>query len=272
MTIPTPALADIKLIATDLDGTLLKGWRPTIDERAFPLITALADHGIAFFAASGRQYRSLQRLFGPVADRIGYVCENGALAIYHDEVLLEREVPREKVFEIFRTIQACPYCEPFLAARETSYILEGYDDFYDHLVNITHAHVTVVKRLEDIAEPIIKLSFKVPADKNAEAAAHFNDAFGAGYHVVTSGTIWIDVIQDGTDKGTALTAVGERLGIDPADMVAFGDAANDREMLELVGHPYLMDTGSPELRNLNERIRLCSSVEDELERLLATAK
>lgn len=272
MTIPAPALADIKLIATDLDGTLLKGWRPTIDERAFPLITALADHGIAFFAASGRQYRSLQRLFGPVADRIGYVCENGALVIYQDEVLFKRSLPRIKAIEIFNAIAAHPDCEVFASGERTCYCLEGHHEFRDHLVNVTKCDVTFISGPEAIEEPIIKIAFKVPAEQNAQIRAEFYGAFGAGYRVVTSGTIWIDVIQDGSDKGMALAAVGEHLGIDSADMMAFGDELNDREMLDFVGHPCLMETGNPVLRQLNDRIRLCGSVEDELERLLGAVE
>lgn len=271
MTIPAPALADIKLIASDLDGTLLKGWSPDISDRAFPLIEALADRGIPFFAASGRQYTSLRRLFGALADRIGYVCENGALAIYRDEVLLKHFIPRERDAEIFNTIAAHPRCEVFASGERTCYYLEGHDGFRDHLVNITKCDVTPIAGPEDIEEPIIKVAFKVPAEENAQIHAEFAHAFGPGYRVVTSGTIWIDVTQDGVDKGTALTAVGERLGIDPTDMLAFGDELNDREMLELVGHPYLMDTGNPDLRSLNDRIRQCASVEDELERLLETA-
>lgn len=270
MTVPAPMLSDIKLIASDLDGTLLKGWSPDLSERAREVIRDVVRRGVPFFAASGRQHVSLRRLFGELADDIGYVCENGALGIYRGTVLFQREVPRQKAFDMFRAIQACPFCEPFAAAADTTYILEGYDDFREHLVNVTHAHVTVVKRLEDIQEPIIKVSFKIPPEKAADAVARFNDAFGEGYHVVTSGTIWIDVIQDGTDKGTALQAIGEHLGIDPADMLAFGDELNDREMLDCVGHPYLMETGNSALRSLNDRIRLCSSVEDELERLLAS--
>lgn len=271
MTIPAPALSDIKLIVSDLDGTLLKGWSPDISERAFPLIEALTDRGIPFFAASGRQYTSLRRLFGSLADRIGYVCENGALVIYRDEVLLKRFFPRERAIAIFNAIAAHPDCEVFASGERTCYYLEGHDDFRDHLVNITKCDVTPIAGLEDIEEPIIKVALKVPEEKNAQIRAEFDGAFGAGYRVVTSGTAWIDVVQVGVDKGVALTELGERLGIDLADMLAFGDELNDREMLDVVGHPCLMETGNHELRSLNDRIRLCSSVEDELERLLGTA-
>ena len=267
-----PSLRDIKLIASDLDGTLLRDWRPAVDDRALPLIAALAEHGVPFFAASGRQYVSLRRLFGPLADQIGYVCENGALVIYRDEVLFKHSVPRAKAIEIFNAIAAHPDCEVFASGERICYCLEGHDEFRDHLVNVTKCDTTFIPGPEAIEEPIIKIAFKVPAEKNASICEEFAGAFGAGYRVVTSGTIWIDVIQDGSDKGVALAAVGDHLGIDPAGMMAFGDELNDLEMLDFVGHPCLMETGNPVLRQLNDRIRLCESVESELERLLETAE
>ena len=271
MTIPAPTLSDIKLIASDLDGTLLRGGRHVVGDRALPLIEALADRGVLFFAASGRPHMSLRRVFGPLADRIGYVCENGAMVIYRDEVLLKHSIPRPRAIEIFNAIAAHPSCEVFASGERTCYYLQGHDEFRDHLVNVTKCDVTPIAGPEDIEEPIIKIAFMVPAEENARICAHFAHAFGEGYRVVTSGTIWIDVTQDGVDKGTALAEVGERLGIAPTGMMAFGDELNDAEMLDFVGHPYLMETGNPVLRSLNDRIRLCEGVEEELELLLGTA-
>lgn len=271
MTIPAPALADVKLIASDMDGTLLKGWRRDVDPRAFPLIEALAARNVPFFAASGRQYRSLQTLFAPVKDLIGYVCENGALAIYRGETLVKRTIPQDKALEICHAIMDDPDCDLLVSGERTCYALAESTEFIDHLINVVKNDVTPVARPEDIPEPMIKVSYRVPDNRRDETAAAFNGMFGAGYHTVTSGTIWVDIIQDGTDKGTALAAVGERLGIAPADMLAFGDELNDVEMLDFVGHPYLMDSGNPEMRSLNGRIRLCSGVEEELARLLGMA-
>ena len=272
MTAPAPLFNDIRLIASDMDGTLLRGWAPVVGERAIRLIGGIADRGIPFFAASGRQYESLRRLFGPLADRIGYVCENGALVILRGKVLLKHSIPRDRAIDIFNTIAAHPDCEVFASGERTCYYLEGHDDFRDHMVNVVRCDATPVSGPEDIGEPIIKIAFKVPEERNAQIVDEFSHAFGEGYHVVTSGAAWIDVVHDGSDKGTALAAVGERLGIDPADMMAFGDESNDVEMLNTVGHPYLMVDGNPAMRNLNDRIRLCRSVEDELGRLLSTAE
>lgn len=87
-------MEDIRLAAFDLDGTLLQNGRKLPTQRQLDLIAQLAERGISCFAASGRQYASLRRLFEPIRDCMGYVCENGALVKYRGETLVCREIPR----------------------------------------------------------------------------------------------------------------------------------------------------------------------------------
>ena len=70
----------IRLIATDLDGTLLEP-DGKLPEGIFETVKQLTEMGICFAACSGRQYGNLERLFAPVADQMAFVCENGALSV-----------------------------------------------------------------------------------------------------------------------------------------------------------------------------------------------
>lgn len=58
----------IKMVCSDLDGTLLQYGKKLIEGEIFDEIRALHDRGILFCPASGRQYTSLRKLFAPVAD------------------------------------------------------------------------------------------------------------------------------------------------------------------------------------------------------------
>ena len=71
----------IKLIVSDIDGTLIPYGERDLPEALFPMIRALREKGVLFCPASGRQYRSLRRLFAPVANEFAYLCENGAVVI-----------------------------------------------------------------------------------------------------------------------------------------------------------------------------------------------
>ena len=77
----------VKLIASDLDGTLLQNGARDVNPIVFDQIRTLKEHGILFAAASGRQYLNLRRLFTPVQDDIAYIAENGSLCIYNEETI-----------------------------------------------------------------------------------------------------------------------------------------------------------------------------------------
>ncbi len=78
-----------RLIASDIDGTLLKDGQQTLDDIFFDLISTLHAQGVLFVAASGRQLASLNMLFEPVADDIVFIAENGAYVSYKDEIIYE---------------------------------------------------------------------------------------------------------------------------------------------------------------------------------------
>ena len=102
----------IKLIASDLDGTLLQGGAQELGSRAVQLIHELTQKGIHFVAASGRQYSNERRLFAPIRDEISYIAENGSICIHNGQVIsrtviedglarrIIREIKKEANFEL----------------------------------------------------------------------------------------------------------------------------------------------------------------------------
>lgn len=81
---------DIKLIACDMDGTLLDE-RSQVPPETFDLVRALDAVGIRFVAASGRRYDTLRAFFESVADRMDFVASNGAQVFVRGK-LVDREV------------------------------------------------------------------------------------------------------------------------------------------------------------------------------------
>lgn len=261
-----------RLVASDIDGTLLHNWNPEgIDPRVFACIEELSSRGVAFLASSGRQYANLRRLFAPVADEIAYLCENGALVLWRGETLVCRAMPRDLALEVCRAIMATPGCDLLVSCERVHYVLDGNPAFLDHMVNVVGNDVETVARPEDITEPILKVSYHASDEVMRRVAGDFRRRFGETCKVVTSGATWMDVMGRGVDKGTAMRELAEVARIEPSAMLAFGDNLNDAEMLDLVGAPYLMESGNPALRNLNSRIRTCESVHGTLEALLATS-
>lgn len=90
----------IKMVCSDLDGTLLQYGKKLIEGEIFDEIRALHDRGILFCPASGRQYTSLRKLFAPVADDCIYLCENGAVVYRGGKVIAKTPMPRALAEEI----------------------------------------------------------------------------------------------------------------------------------------------------------------------------
>lgn len=80
----------IRLVATDMDGTLLDD-DARVPEETFGLVRELSDRGVRFVVSSGRRYSTLRWMFEPVADRIDYVASLGT-QVWADGRQLGREV------------------------------------------------------------------------------------------------------------------------------------------------------------------------------------
>ena len=90
----------IQYIASDVDGTLLHGHATTLNPELFDIIRQLKEHGIHFIAASGRQYKNLQRLFAPVKDDISYVAENGSMCVHDGKIVSLGHIDTDLMFKM----------------------------------------------------------------------------------------------------------------------------------------------------------------------------
>ena len=148
----------IKLVASDLDGTLLFNGAQSLPEELFPLIKELEDLGILFVAASGRQYANMKRLFAPVADAMAFISENGGLAVFNDEVLYQDSFPRELVLEIIKAIENKNGAEFTCSTKDYYYIRPKTEHFEDLMLNVVKNNCRIIKDLSEITEPCMKLA------------------------------------------------------------------------------------------------------------------
>ena len=234
----------IKLIASDLDGTLLQGGAQSLDPAVFDQIRVLKQHGIHFAAASGRQYVNLRRLFEPVQDEISYIAENGSLCIHNGETLSKSLIPRGLGVRIVDAIHRCAGCDLIISGERVCYTDSRSQAFIDHMVHVVGNDMCMVGSIDEIREPFLKISV-CNFDGTKECLRYLQDLFSEEIKVVTSGNIWVDFIAPGSNKGTALQALLQHLHIDPDACVAFGDQYNDVEMLQLAGTSYAMSNAAP---------------------------
>lgn len=239
----------IKLIASDLDGTLLQNNSQQLTKQVVPYIKKLKEMGIIFVAASGRQYANLQRLFEPVKDDIAYICENGALVIYQGQILYKSIIDKEIGEEILVDIRGREGCEILLSGMNTSYLEPKTNEYAHRMQYIVKNNVTIVKDILNVTEDYLKISvYEREGINNSEE--YFRNKWSDKVTVVTSGTAWLDMISLGTNKGNAMKVLQEKFNIKPEQTMAFGDNYNDIEMLEGVGYSYAMNSGKQDIINL----------------------
>lgn len=256
----------IKLIASDIDGTLLRYGSREIPAGVFEQIVRLKEKGVLFVAASGRQYGSLRTLFAPVAEDILYLCENGAIVYQDDAVLAKFPMPRQDALALIGQIQGNEDCEVLISGANTSYLMPKHEDYLNHIAYFVGNHVTLIEDAGKIPEDIIKVS----AYCRSGAARYdkpMGDPWRDRFHAAVAGEKWLDFTL--ADKGKGMDALCRALHIAPRDVIAFGDNFNDLPMLELVGDPYIMKDSNLD-RAGGYGMKVTDAVEAVLRALLVT--
>ena len=196
----------IKLIASDIDGTLLQNGETAISERFFNQARRLRNQGIALCAASGRQYSSLKNLFAPVAEGMYFLCENGAVVYGPGAELLSKTViDRALSLELCRDILAIPDCEVLISGTNMSYLCPKTQDYIDHIRYFVGNNTTVLSAPQDMPEDFVKISaYYRPGATVIEPmlAPKWKDTF----QVAVAGECWLDFTLADRPRASGLCA------------------------------------------------------------------
>lgn len=240
-----------KLIACDLDGTLLLDGAQSLRPDTCDIIRALREKGVLFFAASGRQHTNLQRLFAPIRDEIGYLCENGCIGYFEGKKTHREKMDRALGQRIIRAIMDTEGAEVTVAGESLTYISPKDARFLSLLRDVVQYDISVAEDIFNTPEDYMKIS--AYERKGVGDGAKWHRAFDAHCTVVESGLEWIDMMPKNVNKGSGLRRILDTLGIEPENCMAIGDNDNDREMLALVGMPVAMRTAKPHIRAMADR-------------------
>jgi len=243
----------IRLIATDLDGTLLEP-DGSLPEGTFETIRALDECGIRFAASSGRQYGNLARLFAPIADKMAFVCENGAFCVVGGEEAGTIPIPAAMTQEIIADIERL-HMNLLISGKHTCYMLDSNRKYTDDIVYRLRNTVTMVSSVKDIAEPILKISGQIDTGV-ASIAPGLLEKWGNRLTATVSGREWFDFTI--ANKGMGVEKLVMHMGLQKEEVAAFGDNFNDESMLDYVGHPFIMETAHPDLHK--PQYRICRKV------------
>ena len=257
----------IKLVVSDIDGTLLPYGETKLSGEIFSLIEQLKERGIPFCPTSGRQYHSIRSLFPHIADELSYVCENGGV-LYKDDVCIGKTpMPRAMAEKIARDLweRSEGEGEVMLSGENTSYLMERGLGMTDRIRFIGN-HYCSIQDPAQIPEDIVKVSVYLEDGVDA-----YVDRFVPRWrqaNAAVAGPKWIDTTF--ANKGIGVRAICRELGIGLEEVMAFGDNYNDVSMLDAVGVPCLMQTAAQELLERYPNHTPCP--EDTIQTLLDSLK
>ena len=262
---------NIKLIASDMDGTLLDG-NGQVPPEIFDLIRALRSRGVHFAASSGRRYDRLCEFFAPVKDQMDFVASNGA-QVYADGVQIDREVYSHlAIRRLAKTVSMFPNMHLALFDRTKSYLLDDEDKF----VREVDKDLPNVERIYELPSPrvsIIKASIFCDDGNVMDNAYVLQRELGDLFTFAPSGSSYIDAMQPGISKASGIAQLMEHYGIEREEVMAFGDAMNDYEIIRFVGTGCAMANGRPALRAIADRVIGSNeehAVQAEMRRILAS--
>lgn len=265
---------DIRLIASDMDGTLLSSDHQLSDV-FFELFKKLHRRGILFAAASGRQYFNLRKVFEAIRDDIVFVAENGSYVVYKDEELLVQDLDRDAVHRFIDIGRQIPDSHLIVCGKKKAYVESTSPAFMDHVLRYFEKY-EVVEDLKNIAnDQFLKFTICDLGGSEGNSYPHFKN-FEQAYQVKVSGNIWLDISHLLANKGRALSILQEKYAIGIHQTVAFGDYLNDIEMMQQAHFSYAMANAHPDVKNAarfltgsndeNGVLRVLESLVDSLEK------
>lgn len=255
-----------KLVATDLDGTLVRS-DGTVSAYTHDVIAALDESGVPVVFVTGRPLRWAEEVFEYVGDHGLAVVSNGALVwdVAHDRVDLTRTVPVDVGVAACAAIREAVPGSVF--AVETLHGISLEEEFLER-----HP-VPEGSRRGSIEAVFDSPALKVLARHEELEPQEFWDraAAAAGDSVVitwSSTSSLLEISARDVTKASTLALLCDRLGVAREDVVAFGDMPNDLPMLQWAGTSYAMANAHETVRAVADHLAPAND-EDGVARVLA---
>ncbi|MBD0421988.1 HAD family hydrolase [Streptomyces sp. TRM S81-3] len=244
------------LVATDLDGTLLRG-DDTVSERSLAALARVAEAGARHLVVTGRPAPRVRSLLTGLGCTGLAVCGQGA-QVYDagaDRLLWSVTLDRELAETALGKIEA-EVGEVYAAVDQDgvdglTLIEPGYV-----MPHPTLPAVRVGRRDELWSAPISKVLLRHSGLSDDELAAAARSVVGSLATVTMSGPGTVELQPCGITKATGLALAAERLGVSPRGTIAFGDMPNDIPMFHWAARGVAMANAHRELKAVADEVTL----------------
>ncbi|UDI77481.1 HAD family hydrolase [Staphylococcus taiwanensis] len=230
----------VKAIAVDMDGTFLDSNKHYDKDRFEKIFKALKERNIEFIAASGNQFAKLKSIFGE--RDMFFISENGAV-IYKGEALYNyRSFDKDIYTEVVNYLNQDRKLDEFIVCGlKSAYILKETSDAFKKDAHFYYHQLEEIDSFQPLPDDdYVKIALNINRETHSTLDTDLEEKFSDSIKLVSSGHDSIDIIMPNMTKGQALQRLLEEWHMSPSELMAFGDANNDKDMLAFAEHSYVM--------------------------------
>ena len=258
---------EIKIVATDMDGTLLDP-RGQLDLPRLEKILDKLDHrGVRFVIATGNEVHRMRQLLGHLAERVVLVVANGARIFENNELIQAQTWDDAMVDKALGHFKGRECQDQFVVtAMNGGFVKKGtvfteLDKFMTpEMIEKLYQRMNFVDEFDpNLFGGVLKMSMVVGEERSESVLQEINDLFDGRVRAVSSGYGCIDILQDGIHKAWGLVELLKRWNLKPEQIMAFGDSENDIEMLELAGISYAMENAEEAVKRIATKVAPANS-------------
>ena len=231
----------LKLILTDMDGTLLDQ-NGALNTTAFkPLLKKMKANNVTFATVTGKQVQRVEELFGEMAKDIWIVGDSASRIQHGDEMVyaftISNKEGKKLIAELLKANQdqAIVPCTP-----KSTYALNNYSPKQKELIRDSYAALTFVDSFSEIKGDFLKIT-SLDLNEHAQETYAKLDHLSKDHFIVAPDNVWIDITASDVHKGTTVAKLQSILGVTKAETVAFGDGYNDLELFDSAKTSYAME-------------------------------
>ena len=272
-----------KLIAVDLDGTLLNSYGEVTDYSK-KIIKKLIENGIKFIIASGRPIDSIKTIANEIGSDEYFIAGNGSLIydIKRNQNIYEKYLSKSKILEIIKlceknSISYNVYTDKTILATSLKYNVLYYykenlkkeedkktnihivDNMYEYVSNLKKdkfLKITICDDNKNVFNAIMKKIKNISGIDVLDVSHMSRKVINQGTEEVPIEYYYTEISLSNVDKWTAIEYLIEQLGIKKEEVIAIGDNMNDKKMIENAGIGIVMKGSTPEVTKVADDIAI----------------
>lgn len=270
-----------KLIAIDLDGTLLNSYGMVSEKNKQALIEA-NKKGAEIVIASGRSTNSVKNIANDLGICNYIICGNGSLIydLQHEEIIYDKFIDKKKALQI---IEICEqnsiyyniYTENMVIAKSLNNnvlfyhqenankpdskktkinLVQNIYDYVDQLQNQNILKITISDNDNIIFNGIIRKLREIRDIDVLDVAHMSRKMIKSGTEEVSLEYYYTEITSKNVDKWYAIEYLIDKLNINKEDIMTIGDNVNDKLMIENAGCGVVMGNSAPYIKEIADMV------------------